>query len=340
MKLTVFGGGSWGTTLADILTEKGFSVYLWMRDPDKAKIVEEKRENIFYLPGYKLKDELKITSNIEQTVDSNIAIFSIPIQGLRSFLRENKEILKKIKYFVNTGKGIEIDTLKRPSQIILEELEVSERRIVTLSGPSFAKEVMERLPCALVLASSHIETAKKLQEIFNLYFMRIYRSDDIIGVEVGGAVKNVIAISAGFCDGLNFGYNAKSALITRGLVEMNRFAIFFGAHPFTISGLSGLGDLILTATSPLSRNWRIGKLLSQGKSLEEAMLDLKGMVAEGVYSAKALYKLSKMYNISMPITKEVYEVLYEGKSPIDALNSLLSRELKHEIDEDLQFIQL
>ncbi|MGB9857795.1 MAG: NAD(P)H-dependent glycerol-3-phosphate dehydrogenase [Dictyoglomaceae bacterium] len=338
MKIAVFGGGSWGTVLADILTEKGFSVYLWVRDPEKEKIICEKKENIFYLPGYKLKDELRITSNIEEAaIFADIAVLSIPIQKLRSFLRKYKEVLKSIKYFVNTGKGIEIDTLKRPSQIILEELEISEKRIATLSGPSFAKEVMERRPCALVLASSHLETAKKLQEIFNLHFMRVYRSEDIIGVEIGGAVKNVIAISAGFSDGLNFGYNAKSALITRGLVEINRLATFLGANPFTITGLSGLGDLILTATSPLSRNWKIGKLLSEGKSLKEAILELKGMVAEGIYTAKSSYQLSKMHNISMPITKEVYEVLYEGKSPMDALNSLLSREVKHEIDENFQF---
>ncbi|HPU42906.1 MAG TPA: NAD(P)H-dependent glycerol-3-phosphate dehydrogenase [Dictyoglomaceae bacterium] len=338
IKISVFGGGSWGTTIADILQEKGYSVCLWVRDREKAKKFSETKENMFYLPGYKLNSDLKITSDIEEaTYNPQIAVFSIPIQGLREFLRNSKDHLKSIPYFVNTGKGIEIGSLKRPSEIITEELNVSEQKVATISGPSFAKEVMERRPCALVVASQNIEVAKKLQAIFNLSFMRVYRSDDLVGVEIGGALKNVIAISAGISDGLDFGYNAKASLITRGLVEINRFAMFFGAHPFTILGLSGLGDLILTATSPLSRNWRIGKLISEGKILEEALKELHGMVAEGVYTVKSAYEISKKNKIYMPITEEVYKVLYEGKSPKEGLLSLLSHELKHEIDEGIQF---
>ncbi|ACI20160.1 glycerol-3-phosphate dehydrogenase [NAD(P)+] (NAD(P)H-dependent glycerol-3-phosphate dehydrogenase) [Dictyoglomus thermophilum H-6-12] len=338
MKITVFGSGSWGTALANVLCEKGYKIILWGRNEDKVKKILELRENIYYLPGYKLDPLLEITSDIEYaTKDVDIAIFSIPIQGLRDFLKTNKEYLDKIKFFVNTGKGIEISTLKRPSEIIKEELNVDFERVATLSGPSFAKEVMEKKPLAIVIASMNLNTAKYLQDILSLSFMRIYRSDDIIGVEIGGALKNVIAIAAGISDGLGFGYNAKASLITRGLVEINRIAILYGAHPFTILGLSGLGDLVLTSTSVLSRNWTIGKLIGEGLSLEEALNRLNGMVAEGVYTAKSAYYISQENKVYMPITQEVYKVLYENKSPKEALYSLLSKELKHEIDEDFQF---
>lgn len=338
IKITVFGSGSWGTALANVLCEKGYKIILWGRNEDKVKKILELRENIYYLPGYKLDPLLEITSDIEYaTKDVDIAIFSIPVQGLRDFLKTNKEYLDKIKFFVNTGKGIEISTLKRPSEIIKEELNVDFERISTLSGPSFAKEVMEKKPLAIVVASMNLNTAKYLQDILSLSFMRIYRSDDIIGVEIGGALKNVIAIAAGISDGLGFGYNAKASLITRGLVEINRIAILYGAHPFTILGLSGLGDLVLTSTSVLSRNWTIGKLIGEGFSLEEALNRLNGMVAEGVYTAKSAYYISQENKVYMPITQEVYKVLYENKSPKEALYSLLSKELKHEIDEDFQF---
>ncbi|TYT22488.1 NAD(P)-dependent glycerol-3-phosphate dehydrogenase [Dictyoglomus thermophilum] len=338
IKITVFGSGSWGTALANVLCEKGYKIILWGRNEDKIKKILELRENIYYLPGYKLDPSLEITSDIEYaTKDVDIAIFSLPVQGLRDFLKTNKEYLAKIKFFVNTGKGIEISTLKRPSEIIKEELNVDFERVATFSGPSFAKEVMEKKPLAIVIASMNLNTAKYLQDVLSLSFMRIYRSDDIIGVEIGGALKNVIAIAAGISDGLGFGYNAKASLITRGLVEINRIAILYGAHPFTILGLSGLGDLVLTSTSVLSRNWTIGKLIGEGLSLEEALDKLNGMVAEGVYTAKSAYYISQENKVYMPITQEVYKVLYENKSPKEALYSLLSKELKHEIDEDFQF---
>ncbi len=294
MKITVFGSGSWGTALANVLCEKGYKIILWGRNEDKVKKILELRENIYYLPGYKLDPLLEITSDIEYaTKDVDIAIFSIPIQGLRDFLKTNKEYLDKIKFFVNTGKGIEISTLKRPSEIIKEELNVDFERVATFSGPSFAKEVMEKKPLAIVIASMNLNTSKYLQDILSLSFMRIYRSVDIIGVEIGGALKNVIAIAAGISDGLGFGYNAKASLITRGLVEINRIAILYGAHPFTILGLSGLGDLVLTSTSVLSRNWTIGKLIGEGLSLEAALNRLNGVVAEGVYTAKCTCLLLK-----------------------------------------------
>jgi glycerol-3-phosphate dehydrogenase (NAD(P)+) len=338
IKIAVFGSGSWGTALANVLCEKNYKVVLWGRDKEKVKKIEELRENIYYLPGYKLAPSLEITSNIDYaTKDTDIAILSIPIQGLREFLKGNNTYLKRAGFFVNTGKGIEILTLKRPSEIIKEELDVDFNQIATLSGPSFAKEVMEKKPLAIVIASSDLNTAKYLQDILSLSFMRIYRSDDIVGVEIGGALKNVIAIAAGISDGLGFGYNAKASLITRGLVEINRMAILYGAHPFTILGLSGLGDLILTSTSALSRNWTVGKLIGEGLSLEEAMNKLNGMVAEGVYTAKSAYYISQKTNVYMPITQEVYKVLYENNPPHEALSSLLSKELKHEIDEDFQF---
>lgn len=337
-KIVVFGSGSWGTTLANILCEKDFKVILWGRDKEKVKTILELRENIFYLSGFKLSSSLEITSDIEEaTQNADIAIFSIPIQSLRCFLKDNRKYLSQAKFFVNTGKGIEIDSLKRPSEIIIDELRISKDRVAVLSGPSFAKEVIQKKPLAIVVASENIQTAKFLQDIFNLPFMRVYRSEDVVGVEIGGALKNVIAIAAGISDGLNFGYNAKASLITRGLVEMNRFAMFFGAHPFTILGLSGLGDLVLTSTSILSRNWTVGKLIGEGKNLEEALKELKGMVAEGIYTAKSVYMISQEKDIYMPITEEVYKILYENKSPKEALLSLLSKELKHEIEEDFQF---
>lgn len=341
IKIAILGSGSWGTTIAHILCEKPYNVVLWGRDKEKIKKIAQLRENIYYLPGIKLHNSLIITSDIsEATENTDIIVFSIPIQGLRDFLRENKRYLTKIKFFVNTGKGIEISSLKRPSEIIVEELGVKKDQVAVLSGPSFAKEVIEKKPLAIVIASENLQTAEFLQNIFNLSFMRVYRSEDLIGVEIGGALKNVIAIAAGISDGLGFGYNARASIITRGLVEMNRFAIFFGAHPFTILGLSGLGDLVLTSTSVLSRNWTVGRLIGEGKSLDEALGELKGMVAEGVYTVKSVYKISKEKDIYMPITEEVYKVLYENKTPKDALLSLLSKELKHEIDEDFQFTLL
>lgn len=341
IKITVLGSGSWGTTLAHILCEKSYDVTLWGRDDEKIRKISQLRENIYYLPGIKLNDSLRITSDIKKALENtNIAIFSIPIQGLRDFLKENKKYFVNIDFFVNTGKGIEINTLMRPSEIIIEELGIKREQVAVLSGPSFAKEVIEKKPLAIVIASESLQTAEFLQNIFNLPFMRVYRSEDLIGVEIGGALKNVIAIAAGISDGLGFGYNARASIITRGLVEMNRFAISFGAHPFTILGLSGLGDLVLTSTSVLSRNWTVGKLIGEGKSLEEALKELKEMVAEGVYTVKSVYKISRERNIYMPITEEVYKVLYENKTPKEALLSLLSKELKHEIDEDFQFTLL
>ena len=327
----VIGGGAWGTALANLLGEKGVKVRLWVYESDLCKIIKENRENTFFLPGVKLSENISpYTSMKEASEGVRIFIIASPSHVLRSVLNSLKEYLPKNAIIVSVTKGIENDTLKLPSQIF-EEILSKEiyNRTAYLSGPTFAKEVINKFPTAATIATKDKEIAEYIQTLFNTPYFRIYTHTDIIGVEIGGAIKNVIAIAAGASDGLGFGNSARAALITRGLAEMVRLGTAMGADPVTFTGLSGIGDLVLTCTGDLSRNRTVGIKLGQGIKLDEILKDMR-MVAEGVKTTKSAYELGKKHKVELPIINEVYAILYEGKSPKDAVVNLMGRSLKKE----------
>ncbi len=326
--ISVIGAGSWGTTLANLLSEKGYDVTIWTYEEDLAKEINEDRTNHLYLPGIKLSENLIATNDLKRAViNSRYILNVVPTQHIRSVFEKIKDIIDDEAVIINASKGIELNTLLTPSMILRE---IISRPIATLSGPSFAKEVSQKLPTAVTLASENKELALLLQEIFNTEYFRVYTHDDIIGVEIGGALKNVIAIAAGICDGLKLGYNSRAALITRGLSEMTRLGLAMNAKEKTFSGLSGLGDLVLTCTANLSRNYTVGYKLGQGQKLSNILN--QPQVAEGVTTTKSAYELSKKFSIEMPITEQIYLTIYENKSPAQAVGDLMHRSLKPEFD--------
>lgn len=328
-KIAVIGAGSWGTTLAILLAEGGHEIRLWVYEKDLAGIIKEKRENTRYLTGHKIPENIYPTGNLKEAVDScDIILSVVPSHAVRNVFTSLKEFTPDIP-IISATKGIEIDSLQTVSQILSEILSPSiRRRFASLSGPSFAKEVVKKLPTAITLASYNESLAKELQRIFARPYFRVYTNPDVIGVEIGGALKNVIAIATGCSDGLGFGHNTRAALITRGLAEIKRLGMALGAQAATFYGLSGIGDLILTCTGELSRNRTLGYKLGQGMNLSEIFSEMsgKGMVAEGVKTAKAAYELSKRYQVSMPITQEVYRLLYEEKDVHQVVHELMMRE--------------
>ena len=329
-KICILGDGGWGTALSLLLHSKGFSVTLWSAFPDYAESLNKSRQNNKFLPGHKIPDNISITSDLKEAVgDSSAVIIAIPSQFLRSVVKNFKglNLFSKIKLVISAAKGIENKTFKRPSQIIEEELGLSE--IVVLSGPTIAREVVERLPASAVVASEKEEHAKGAQELLMTERFRIYTSTDIIGVELGGALKNIIAIAAGISDGLGLGANAKAALFTRGLVEMKRLGVVLGAKEETFNGLSGMGDLVTTCISPYSRNRRVGEEIAKGKGLADILKETE-MVAEGIDTTRSVYELSQKLDIDTPITREVYRVLFEGKNGLSAVNDLMTRSKKAE----------
>ncbi|MEE8574599.1 MAG: NAD(P)H-dependent glycerol-3-phosphate dehydrogenase [Thermodesulfobacteriota bacterium] len=326
-KIAVLGAGSWGTALANHLAGKGYDVSLWMRDSELSKHILANGINNVYLPEVKLSENLKPTCDLAGALNgTRFVVSSIPSHGIRAVFSKAAPLLAEEALIVNTAKGIEVDTGLTVSGIF-SELGLNNTAI--LSGPSFAKEVCERLPCAIVAASENDEAAKRVQSVFNSSIFRVYTSSDVIGVELGGALKNVMAIASGIIDGLKLGLNARAALITRGLAETTRLGARMGAKPDTFYGLSGLGDLVLTCTGALSRNLQVGRRLGEGKTLTEIMADMK-MVAEGVKTSKAVKKLANEFKVEMPITEEVNNILYKDKSPKKAVMELMSRELKEE----------
>nr|WP_069650184.1 NAD(P)H-dependent glycerol-3-phosphate dehydrogenase [Caloranaerobacter ferrireducens] len=330
----VLGGGSWGTALALLLANKGYHVDLWVRDIDQCNYMKEARENKKYLPNVKLSDNINVTNDIEEAVyRKNIILLAVPSHAVRETIKKFKTQLKEQPILVNVAKGIETDTLLRVSEIVKQELPTIEYTVI--SGPSHAEEVSRDIPTAVVAASTNKKTAEYIQEVFMTPRFRVYTNPDVIGVELGGALKNVIALGAGISDGLGYGDNTKAALMNRGIIEISRLGEKMGANKKTFAGLSGIGDLIVTCTSLHSRNRRAGIKIGQGASLEEAIKSV-GMVVEGVRTTKAAYELSRKYNVKMPITEEIYGVLYEGKDVRYSVFNLMMRDKKHEMEEIVQ----
>ncbi len=333
MRISVLGAGGWGTTLAILLYHNGHEVTLWEYKHQYAKVLDKTRENNIYLPGIKIPSEIKITHSLEESCSNkHFIILAIPTQFIRKVLVQIKDFNFKNTTFVNVAKGIEKDTLKTVSQIILEEIKkISPSQIGVLSGPSHAEEVSRKIPTAVVAASSDAETAKEIQSTFITSYFRVYSSTDILGVEYGGALKNVIAIGAGIVDGAKFGDNTKAAIMTRGIAEISRLGIALGAKPETFSGLSGMGDLIVTCMSKYSRNRFVGEQIGMGKKLKDVLKNMK-MVAEGVETSKAVHQLSIKHNIETPICTAVYRILYEDLDPIKVTYELMTRDMKAEYE--------
>ncbi len=332
MKVAVLGSGSFGTALASILATKDFDVTVWTRHDSLAASINDEHMNARYLPGLALPPNLRAGTDIEAILNgAEMVVLAIPAQQIGGVLKEYGALLPSSAPIVAAAKGIEEGTLRLVSEIIEEELPAGfDRGLLSyLSGPSFAKEMIARIPTMVSIASHNQSTAQKVQNAFYTDYFRTYWTSDVIGVEVGGAMKNVIAIAAGVSDGLGFGLNTRAALITRGLTEITRLGKAKGADPLTFLGLAGMGDLVLTCTGDLSRNRTVGMKLGQGKSLQQA-LDEMNQVVEGVYTTESAYRLSQKMGVEMAITTEMYRLLYEGKDPMQGTKELMARELKRE----------
>ncbi len=327
-KISILGAGSWGTTLAAVLCrKKNLIVNLWSVFPEHSHKLSKDRENKDFLPGVKFPSALNISSDLQQALMSDVVVLAIPVEYLRSILKKIKKLNYKKPIFVSVSKGIEIKSLKRPSQIVKEEL--GKVKFAVLSGPTIADEVIRGVPTTAVISSKNKNILQFLQDIFMLDIFRVYRHSDIIGVELGGALKNIIALACGISDGLGFGTNTKASLVCRGIQEMTRFSKAFGAKEKTLFGISGLGDLATTCFSVKSRNHSVGFEIGKGRSLKQISSSMN-MVAEGVTTVKSVYNISKKKNIDMPIIREVYLVLYKNKSPLLAVKDLMQRAKKAE----------
>ena len=330
----VVGAGSWGTTLAKMLSDKGYRITLWGHRQEHVDEIVSNRENLTYLPGFKLSDNLTATADLKEAVTGQpLVVMVVPSHGFREVFRRLLPYLTDNTYVISAVKGIENDTQMTMDQVMEDELagmaSPPSLHFGVLAGPSFAKEVAAGVPTAVTVAAKSKEEAVFFQEFFNGPLFRVYASTDLIGVELSGALKNIIAIGAGICDGLGYGTNTRAALITRGLAEISRLGIKMGANPVTFSGLGGLGDLVLTCTGDLSRNRTVGIKLGQGKKLS-TILDEMNMVAEGVKTTKSAWNLARKMDVEMPILEQVYQVLYNDKSCEEAVKDLLARSLKEE----------
>lgn len=331
MKITLCGGGSWGTAIARLLSNKGHEINFYIRNKDVIEDIRKNKENTKYLPGAKFEKEINLTNNLDSVLeDIDVFIIAVPTSSIREVLTSIKGKISKDVIIVNLSKGIEVESLDRISEISSEILK--DNPFVALSGPSHAEEVGKDIPTTLVASSENLKVAQTIQHEFSTPIFRIYTNPDLVGVEMGGALKNIIALAAGMNDGLAYGDNSKAALMTRGIYEMSKLGISLGANPHTFNGLSGIGDLIVTCTSMHSRNRRAGILIGEGKSMEEACNEV-GQVVEGVKTVKSAYKLAKLKKIEMPITNALYKVLYEGYDPNKAVYELMTRENKDEIEQ-------
>jgi len=326
--ITVIGDGGWGTTLAVHLSHKNLSVTLWGAFPENIKRIQETRFNEKFLPGIKVPETISLTADLKQAVaNADLLVLAVPSQYVKGVLKNLKKLDLTGKALLSVIKGIDTQGLKRMSQLIQEE--ISRLPLAVLSGPNIAQEVAQRIPSTAVIAATKPSLAKDLQHIFTSETFRIYTNNDLIGLELGGSLKNIIAIACGVCDGLGFGSNTKAAILTRGLVEIARLGVAMGAKQKTFAGLAGLGDLVTTCTSPQSRNRHVGEELGRGRSISEITANMS-MVAEGVVTVKAAHKLSRKYHVAMPITQEVYNIIYKNKSPQKAVSDLMTRKLKSE----------
>ena len=329
-KIAVLGGGSWGTTLADMLCRKGLQVGLWVREKELVDEIRVQGENTWYLPGIKLSRELLVSSHpAEVMAGSDNFLVVIPCQFMRGVLNSIKDLFPEDPVVVCASKGIELATLKPQSSVINEALKGKNPRYAILSGPSFAHEVSRKLPTAVSLGCQDESLGKVLQDTMSTPFFRVYANPDYRGVELGGALKNIMAVAAGISDGLEFGHDARAALITRGLVEMSRLGVALKAREKTFMGLSGMGDLVLTCTGDLSRNRQVGLEIGRGKTLDD-ILSHRKTVAEGVKTTESVFLLSRRLGVEMPITEQVYAVLFENRDPREAVEELMTRELKTE----------
>lgn len=326
--ISVIGDGGWGTTLAILLSQKGYKVTLWGAFPDYIDILKLKRVNTKFLPGIRIPAEMDITSSLDDAMNKkDLIVLAVPSQYMRGVLTRVSAYKISGEIFVSVTKGIENKTLKRMSEVVYEIL--GKVRLTVLSGPTIAHEVALKVPTTIVSSSLDMESAKAVQGVFMADFFRVYTSTDIIGTELGGSLKNIIAIAAGISDGLGFGTNAKAALLTRGLVEMVRLGVAMGAKKETFYGLSGLGDLATTCISSYSRNRHFGEEIGRGRALKETLKETE-MVVEGVATTESALELSKKYKVEMPITEEIYKVLYEKKDPKKAVSDLMTRPPKVE----------
>ncbi len=324
------GSGSWGTALALLLHDNKHDVTLWSYSVEEVKRINADGQNKEFLPGIDIPKDMNITEGMEEAAESDIFVLASPSQHVRGVLKSLVPYLKGSKDFVNAAKGIEEGSLLRMTEVMAQELPKG-CGISILSGPSHAEEVSKKIPSAVVISSLDDQLARKMQNIFMAPTFRVYTNPDVTGVELGGAIKNVIALAAGISDGLGYGDNSKAALMTRGIVEIARLGVSLGAKPETFSGLAGIGDLIVTCTSMHSRNRRAGILLGKGNKLEEALKEIH-MVVEGVATAHSTYELSKKVNVNMPITTEIFNVVFNGKNPKDAVNDLMTRTKREEQD--------
>lgn len=329
MKIAVIGAGAWGTTLANTLAKKGLETGLWVREPDLVKEIQTTGFNTIYLPDYKLCETLTCDSDPKKILSgADIFLVVVPSQFIRQILGNLKPLFPQNPIVVCASKGIELKTGAPMSRVISEALEGLSPRYAHISGPTFAYELSAEMPTSVVLGCEDSTLAKELQEVFSTSYFRVYSNPDFRGVEIGGAIKNIMAIAAGIADGLKFGHNARAALITRGLAEMSRLGKAMGADPATFMGLSGMGDLVLTCTGDLSRNRQVGLKLGQGLKLAE-ILKMRN-VAEGVKTTKSVHELSKRLGVDMPLTEQIYRILYEDKDPAKAVCDLMARDLKQE----------
>ncbi len=337
----VIGAGSWGTSLAHLLASNGYDVKLWVFEEDLCETIRTTGENNVFLPGFRLHERIRPENTLESVVkDSRLILMVVPSHVYRGVVMNMLPHLRDDAVIVSATKGIETETLLTMSGIWKEVLPPQSRiPVLCLSGPSFAKEVIRDVPTAVTLAGDDIETTRRIQKVLSTNRFRVYSSLDKIGVELAGASKNVIALAAGACDGLNFGHNTRAALITRGIAETSRLGVKMGAHPLTFSGLAGIGDLLLTCTGDLSRNRTVGFQLGQGKKLDEILGGMR-MVAEGVITAKSIHFLARRMEVEMPICEQVYRVLYEGKDPLHVVQDLMERDLKHEIEYDPEICKI
>jgi len=331
-KVTILGAGSWGIANANLLAGNGAQVTMWEFDPDELDLLRQKREHPKKLPGIIIDDTVSLTGSLPKAMnEADIVVFAVPTQKVTAVCRQVRDISsRRPGLIINLAKGIEEGTLRRVSQIINEEWPGPDTAsVLTLSGPSHAEEVARQLPTSVVIAGDEKNCAR-VQELYSNSTFRVYRCADLIGVELGGALKNIIAIGAGIARGLGFGDNTQGALITRGLVEINRLAIVMGADPETLAGLSGMGDLITTCISEHSRNQYVGYHIGKGQTLEQVLSGMV-MVAEGVTTCRSARELGRKYKVEMPITDAVYAVLFENLPPREAVTNLMTRPLKAEV---------
>lgn len=335
-KVAVLGAGSWGSVLANLLVDNGHEVELWSRDQDQVDRLNKDHVNPAYMKDFTYSSKLYATINMKAAVKgADVILIVIPTKGIRQVAHKLNGVLADLdqrSLIVHATKGLEQNTYKRPSEMIKEEIDPKYRRdIVVLSGPSHAESVAIKDMTAVTAACANLADAEKVQKLFSNSYFRVYTNDDVIGAEFGAALKNIIAIGAGALQGLGYHDNARAALITRGLAEIRRLGVAFGANPMTFIGLSGVGDLVVTATSKNSRNWRAGYQLGQGQKLDDVINNM-GMVIEGVYTTKAAYELSKKRQVRMPITDALYRVLYEGEDIKTAISQLMNRDLTSEME--------